>query len=58
MSEIAPFDRLQEILETMDVPELRKGDMKWLVRNLPIRNSEHPDLDEAKRLLFKLCWAK
>lgn len=58
MSEVSPFHRLQEILETMDVPELRKGDMRWLIRNIGVKNSNHPDINEAKALLAKLCWVK
>jgi hypothetical protein len=44
-------DRLQEILNTMDVPEGRKENWKWLMRNLGINNRTHPDLDEAMNLI-------
>ena len=45
---------LERILETMDVPEARKDDMRWLSRNLAIRNSEHSQFDEASSLIKKL----
>lgn len=44
-------DRLQEILQTMDVPIRRVNDYSWLARNLAIRNSKHPDFVEAKQLI-------
>jgi hypothetical protein len=47
---------LQEILETMDVPERRKTDLGWLVRNLRIRNNGHPLIEEAMiqiKVLFR-----
>jgi hypothetical protein len=55
---VSPFDRLQQILETMDVPEMRKGDVRWLMRNIQIRNSAHPEIDEAMKLLKKLNFVK
>ena len=46
-------DRLQELLKTMNVPELRKKDYGWLLRNLPIQNKNHPDITEAMELIKK-----
>ncbi len=43
--------RLKEILDTMDIPELRKTDIRWLNRNVWIRNSKHPDIEEALILI-------
>lgn len=43
--------RLAEILETMDIPEQRKTDMRWLIRNIGIRNREHKDYEEAVSLI-------
>lgn len=49
--------RLIEILKTMDIPEFRLTsfygdvDLKWLNRNLFIRNSEHPNIKEAHDLI-------
>jgi len=43
--------RLLELLETMDVPKLRKNltleNIRWLKRNLMIRNGEHQHFAEA-----------
>lgn len=47
------MDRLQQILKTMDIPESRKTDMHWLMRNIAIRNSESPDFREAVELIIK-----
>lgn len=41
------IDRLAEILASMDVPEARKQDWRWLLRNLGIRNANHPDFNDA-----------
>lgn len=38
----------------MDVPVQRKGDPRWLLRNLAIRNSQHHDFEEAITLLKEL----
>ena len=45
--------RLVEILRTMDLPKQRVDqlDLSWLVRNIGVRNSEHPDFKEAVDLL-------
>ena len=52
------FDDLQRILLTMNVPENRKGDLRWLARNVAINNGDHPRLDEVKVLLRKLLFFK
>ena len=45
--------RLLEILATMEIPEMRmeRRDWKWMMRNISVRNGEHPDLKEAVQLL-------
>jgi len=45
-------DRLQAILDTMDVPPVRKTDYGWLKRNFAVRNGSHPDFKEAFRLII------
>ena len=47
------MDKLEQILRTMDIPQQRMNDHKWLMRNLAIRNSEHKDLHEAMALIRK-----
>jgi len=42
---------LQKILETMDVPKMRLNDRAWLLRNLGVRNKEHPDFEKAMSLI-------
>jgi hypothetical protein len=51
MNQTNKLNRLLEILNTMDLPELRKRDFNWLLRNLPIRNSKHNDFNECMKLL-------
>jgi len=45
---------LQLLLDTMDVPELRKTDLRWLLRNLTIRNSENSNFERVISLIKKL----
>ena len=49
---------LQLILNTMDVPEIRKdlneGNIRWLGRNLIIRNKNHKDIVKALQILKNL----
>lgn len=51
-------ERLEEILTTMDIPENRReinfGNLSWMIRNLAIRNRNHPDFEEACDLVRKL----
>ena len=44
-------EALQKILKTMDVPEQRLNDRGWLIRNLAVRNKEHPDFERAISLI-------
>lgn len=53
-----PFDRLQEILGMMDIPEQKKTDLKWLSRNIQVKNGQHPQFREACDLLRKLLFIK
>jgi hypothetical protein len=38
---------LADLLAGMDVPEQRKTDLRWLARNLAIRNGDHPNFEAA-----------
>jgi len=40
---------LEALLADMDVPPVRRGDMHWLMRNLAVRNADHPNFAEAMR---------
>ena len=54
--------RLMAILATMDIPEGRRTDaalrepqhLRWLSRNMFIRNLQHPQFQEAEALLREL----
>jgi len=54
------WDDLAEILEDMDVPEMRvtNKDVRWLSRNLGVRNGDHPKIQEAKKLLKDILSGK
>ena len=49
---------LLRILDTMDVPLLRKNDLDWLKRNLSVRNRNHPDFFRAMRIIHDLTRKK
>ena len=50
---------LREILDEMDIPEFRKyihrfANLRWLSRNMGIRNTNHPKGLQAIRIVKKL----
>ena len=51
---------LSEILASMDIPasrrEISRPNVRWLMRNIQVRNSDHPDIDLAIRHLRD--WSK
>ena len=51
------------IIEDMDIPEMRKdlnklGNLRWLQRNLLIRNGNHPRATEAVEMIAKMAREK
>ena len=51
--------QLREILEEMDIPEFRKNinmfnNLRWLSRNMLIRNTNHPKGLQAIKIVRKL----
>jgi hypothetical protein len=48
------LDQLNELMAGMDLPSYRKEDPKWLLKNLAVRNSEHPNFSKAKEMLRSL----
>ena len=48
------MERIQELLKDMDVPDARRKDFRWLLRNLFVRNSKHPNFEEACGLLKEM----
>lgn len=51
---VIQFEHLQNLLRNMYIPELRRTDMGWLKRNLPVRNRAHPNFKEAMSLINHL----
>ena len=49
---------LTRILGTMDVPQQRKSDTLWLLRNLAVRNRNHPQFAEAVEMLRRRIAAR
>lgn len=43
----AIWDNLRQILDTMDIPEDKKGDLNWLSYHIRDKNAEHPELGVA-----------
>jgi hypothetical protein len=51
--------QLVEILEEMDLPEMRKNlnessNLRWLMRNLRVRNRKHTQCKEALEIIKNL----
>jgi len=49
-------EELIRILKTMDLPEERiaRKDWRWFLRNIRIRNENHPDIQKAILVLKEL----
>lgn len=46
--------------QDMDIPAMRRdiqdvNNIRWLLRNLPIQNREHPLFKETMKSLMKIC---
>lgn len=41
------IDKFNDIINTMDIPVMRKKDYRWLERNISIRNGKHKDIKQA-----------
>lgn len=46
--------KLSAILATMDIPDGRRTDLRWLQRNIVFRNGDHDRLAEALTLIRRL----
>ena len=44
-------DEFQNLMASMDIPELRKTDYAWLNRNLHIRNHDNPNFPRAMQII-------
>ena len=53
-----PMVELESILEGMDIParrrEISKSNLRWLNRNVSIRNGDHPQIQVARELIVQL----
>lgn len=47
------IERFDELISTMDLPESRKHDWVWLLRNMWIRNASNPNFKEAYKIVKK-----
>ena len=52
-------EALTVVLEGMDLPAMRRdvtseGNLRWLLRNIMVRNNNHPQVSEARSLLKTL----
>ena len=52
---------LAEIFATMDIPEFRKeitaSNVRWLLRNLRVRNAQHANINETINALKEIARA-
>ena len=52
---------LAEIFATMDIPESRKkitaSNVRWLLRNLRVRNAQHTNINETIKALKEIARA-
>lgn len=51
-------EELRELLRDFDIPAMRrplnKANLRWMGRNLQIKNSDHRDFDRAKKLIKEI----
>ena len=52
------WQELRDILSNMEIPLDRFDDIFWLNRNIGIRNSQHPDIQEARNLIRNILKAQ
>lgn len=55
------INQLKHILDTeegLKIPQLRKKDYMWLLRNFSIQNANHPKYNEIMRLLRNIAIEK
>ena len=48
------LSKLKSLTKTMDIPTFRQDRPHWLSRNMGIRNSEHPNYEEAMEIVKTL----
>lgn len=50
----AMIEELERITKKMDVPPYRRTNVRWLERNLAIRNAGKPEFDRAMQIIGEL----
>lgn len=45
---------LLQITKSMDLPEYRRRNVRWLNKKISLRNSEHQQIDRAKEIIEQL----
>lgn len=50
------FDDLQEMLDSMKVDNIKRGNIRWLYNNLGDKNSDHPKFNDAMEIIKKLLF--
>jgi len=45
------MEELKNMLVGMNIPEARKNDLPWLLRNLGIQNGAHPNFPNAMKII-------
>ena len=45
------LDRIEQITKDMEVPVYKRQDVKWLLKNVSVRNSRHPQYNDLVVLL-------
>lgn len=45
------IEELNEILDTMNIPIMRREDLRWLKRNIEFQNSTHISFNRAQEIL-------
>jgi len=53
------IETLRRLISSMDLPDWRKTqdtphNLRWIARNMGIRNSGHPNYQEARQILARL----
>lgn len=48
------YDELDKLLDGMDIPEMRRHDTSWLLRNLHVRNGNHPNYHAAREEVVRV----
>lgn len=46
--------QLANLTLKMDIPHFRKQDVKWLLKNLSVRNKQHENFNKAMEIIIQL----